>query len=745
MKINKIKLIPFVLIFIGLIFLVYAATYYQVNSGATVTIDEQGICKEVTNNNGLAMFVPTNSLAEWTAFRDNAVGVTINDCAPDCVVGDTYSQTLSKCVRPANITNTCSTSGFSWTSFYGGRCDNQICAYVDDGLGTISSASLEGDCTISHAWDGYCYRFDARAGWSDVGSCYASTLYSIPYSTSVCPSGSSFDAATQKCYDTDYSTTYYCIGSYVLNGVQCTIDPVTDIFLGVSCDSKTLCGAGPYTLTWTNMLNVDSCTASGLWSGAKSVTGGSEDITAIINGQTCVGGCDFTLTCPGAYGTVVKTVTVLDTSASSCPLLFYKDALGEFEYITDISSGVLGLVNNKFAQYYNTSNIIVPIKPDIEGNYEFVITEPMDEISYVDDAKLMLIDAPKGIEIVHTGIRSAVMGSMDYKISTISNSILPSKVVNRFGNDVTSKFTKVDNKATFVDIYEDDYFDLYFDDIKGNKNAKLIIDLWTYMTSQGEQLNHPFKGNVYPYIEVMDENGDFVKVMDWPYSTADMKSIVIELGDIFKSENKVIRLHTGKYHPLSETMIDRIRYDESEPVDYNIKEVKPFSADLEDKSLHSFKEQNTVSRMIAKLDPNSVDQSGDYPYYGNYTKLGNVLPLLLTRDDKYVIMRKGDMMTLKFNYQNKVKDDEERTIIFSSKTWFRVPKSQDYSNEYPDPYPYTGMQEYPYNESKIDGNYFDYAKEWNTREYKKLNNFLIGNFSTPYIVRNGKIDGEYFS
>lgn len=62
---------------------VYAATYYQVNYGATTTINEQGTCKRVTNNSGtgLAIFVPTNSSGEWEAFRTYPPsGVTLSSC-----------------------------------------------------------------------------------------------------------------------------------------------------------------------------------------------------------------------------------------------------------------------------------------------------------------------------------------------------------------------------------------------------------------------------------------------------------------------------------------------------------------------------------------------------------------------------------------------------------------------------------------------------------------------------------------
>lgn len=60
-----------------------AATFYQINSGATIAITEHSACAVVTNSHasGLALFVPTGTPAEWTAFRASpGAGVTAVTC-----------------------------------------------------------------------------------------------------------------------------------------------------------------------------------------------------------------------------------------------------------------------------------------------------------------------------------------------------------------------------------------------------------------------------------------------------------------------------------------------------------------------------------------------------------------------------------------------------------------------------------------------------------------------------------------
>ncbi|OFZ20337.1 MAG: hypothetical protein A2X94_01105 [Bdellovibrionales bacterium GWB1_55_8] len=66
-----------------------AAQSHQITSGQQLEINEHAICKKVTNNNPLSIFVPTNSQTEWQAFLTNASNVSILDCAatPDCRTG----------------------------------------------------------------------------------------------------------------------------------------------------------------------------------------------------------------------------------------------------------------------------------------------------------------------------------------------------------------------------------------------------------------------------------------------------------------------------------------------------------------------------------------------------------------------------------------------------------------------------------------------------------------------------------
>ncbi len=63
----------------------FAADSYLVNNGATETIDEHGVCKDVTNNAGGTIMVPCKAPAEWSSFLSH---LPPSVTAPDCVAPD---------------------------------------------------------------------------------------------------------------------------------------------------------------------------------------------------------------------------------------------------------------------------------------------------------------------------------------------------------------------------------------------------------------------------------------------------------------------------------------------------------------------------------------------------------------------------------------------------------------------------------------------------------------------------------
>lgn len=98
--------------------IVYAAMSYRSDPSSTITINEQGIFKKVTNDGSLgrSYFIPTNSLTEWNNFINAdsyLTDITLSSC-----------QSGSRATWPGTCTNFCLSQGCNNSSVYGGSGNN---------------------------------------------------------------------------------------------------------------------------------------------------------------------------------------------------------------------------------------------------------------------------------------------------------------------------------------------------------------------------------------------------------------------------------------------------------------------------------------------------------------------------------------------------------------------------------------------------------------------------------------------
>jgi hypothetical protein len=136
----------------------YAADSYVVASGTTVTIDEHGVCRDVTNNHAssLGIMVPTRSANEWhTATQSFLVqlssGVTAASCAATCagtLVGGYcwyYSQSdgqdCDAVCSPHGGCNLTGTRNYAGSGGTIGQCDAVLTAVGAPSPGSIQNFS----------------------------------------------------------------------------------------------------------------------------------------------------------------------------------------------------------------------------------------------------------------------------------------------------------------------------------------------------------------------------------------------------------------------------------------------------------------------------------------------------------------------------------------------------------------------------------------------------------------------------
>lgn len=144
--------------------------------------------------------------------------------------------------------------------------------------------------------------------------------YNWDFGNGTVGSGQSFDKAmsagtwTITLTVTDFSGATSVVSRQItVTGVAPT--PVFVNFKANGQDSLSDIATGtPVTLTWTSE-NATSCTASGAWSGSKSLTGSETVTSSSATGTTQT----FTLACTGPANTVTKSVTITTVGGSVTP------------------------------------------------------------------------------------------------------------------------------------------------------------------------------------------------------------------------------------------------------------------------------------------------------------------------------------------------------------------------------------------------------------------------------------------
>jgi len=195
--------------------------------------------------------------------------------------------------------------------------------------GTISAspnpctlASAGGVCTSNITWD----TDNATAAQVWTTSLFASSLSGSQSAPWIGAAGSTFTL-----YDYSSGSRGGELDSVTVTGLYTPLSPIT-VSLTANPTSMTL-PTNSTQLTWTTTGSPTSCTASGSWSGAKSVSGSSENRTGLTAGTYT-----YTITCskagtPNAVSSV--SVTVNPTPPVPVPDLKLTDPPGYYPTPTD--------------------------------------------------------------------------------------------------------------------------------------------------------------------------------------------------------------------------------------------------------------------------------------------------------------------------------------------------------------------------------------------------------------------------
>lgn len=353
-----------------------------------------------------------------------------------------------------------------------------------------------------------------------------------------------------------------------------------------------------------------------------------------------------------------EIVTEIDRRGSSCPIVFVWNG-DKFEFLADmIGPGIVGHWTGP-----NQRNIPDPdeylkvtgslVQPE-KGKIHFRMLEPMEELDYLDQARLIAVDHPVDVEVYPNERFASEPPFPKFKVIASREAHLPVGVWDEHSHDLLPLLREADHKyvtdfplAPYAGFAAMHWIELDLGDWDASKPLRLLLDGFTDYFSASSMYAAWQAGitPVPPYVEALDDSGKWVRVVDdMGFPAGLSRTMVADLTGKLPPGTRSIRIVTNL-----RIYWDRIRVDNSpEDVPYKLTEVPLAGADLHFRGYPRVVEGNPKNDLSYVYE--EVSATGPYSrQIGNYTRYGDVTDLVRKTDDKYVIFGSGDEVAVDFD------------------------------------------------------------------------------------------------
>ena len=354
------------------------------------------------------------------------------------------------------------------------------------------------------------------------------------------------------------------------------------------------------------------------------------------------------------------------------------------------------------------------------GYYNLTLLQRYNEVFYTDTAYMVVVDHPANVNVYSTMEEQYLDPNYMGNIYTIGNSQPPVSAFDQNGNNVLPIISKMDgvwtsgtngiqspawNNITWNTVT------LNFGNLTGAKQIKLVLTAqvnWGSPDDYTTWLNMFFAAQAQglipngtqvtpaPYMEVKDANGNWVPVPEsrqFPIPPETPRTFVVDLTGLFPTNDYSLRINN-----FWNVTYDYIGVDTTSQQNITIQKIYP------------------QAYLYQAYAPGTGAATGDF------TKYGNVTPLLQNEDDMFVIGREGDALSMQFPIANLTAPAPGmvRSYFLYEATWFK-----DISGNWGfgfgftvTPLPFQTMSGFPYPPSESypnDTAHQNYLTQWNTR------------------------------
>ncbi len=423
-------------------------------------------------------------------------------------------------------------------------------------------------------------------------------------------------------------------------------------------------------------------------------------------------------------------VTENDRRGSSCPILFAWNG-ARYDFISDlIGPGIVGHWVAPGERNTPDPTEYVKVAGDSlrarQGRLSLRLLEPMEEVVYLDNARLIAVDHPSDVGIYPNERFASVPPFPDFQVIASRGARLPSGAWDDHGRDVRSDLRARDRRYVtgfrslpFTGFAELHGIELELGAWDPAKPLRFLLHGFTdYFTATSVYAAHQAGIRaIPPYLEAQDAAGRWIRVVDdlgFPAGLA--RTMVADVTGRLPAGTKRVRLLTNL-----KVYWDQILLDTTPEANLaRLTEVPLAGAAL------GFRGYPREVRGDPSADIRyvyeEVSSTGPYARHaGNYTRYGDALRLLTNADDRFVIFGSGDEVRLEFDSSAlaPLPAGWTRDYLFYADGFAKdmdFYAAHGYSVE---PLPFHAMRGYPYMGGETypqEGPYLQYRLDVNTRQ-----------------------------
>ena len=419
----------------------------------------------------------------------------------------------------------------------------------------------------------------------------------------------------------------------------------------------------------------------------------------------------------------------------SCPFLYTWNG-DEYVFVKDITwrsalgmpLGIMGGTTKYAFADASDDYIKIPgemLKPK-NGEYSIQLTSELWETIYMDKVQLVVVDHPDSIDVfVPEQFSPPPFPGLD--IFQINKKYFPVSAKDSHGNNLLSFIIDKDDK--YISNFKPEKYqgltkkhDLILDlgASVNTKNLFLFLNGWIFPTDASINVALSQSDNLKvlsPIIQVINKQGKWETIIDnLGFPMGKDKTVIADLSGKFLSHDHRIRIQTNM-----EIYWDQIFFSDriSNPT-VSSTVLNPVSADLHFRGFsRGYKKGGRYGPHW--FDYSKVDKNNKWrDLTGNYTRYGDVLPLLMESDNKYIISNAGDEMSIKFNAKKlpELKKGWKRDFLIHSIGWVKDGDINTALGNTVLPLPFHGMTSYPPSKTDVypkDLELQKYHLEYNTR------------------------------